>query len=420
MAAGRLSPTWIALSPVLPWLLSSCAAPTSDRVSSVTVTDSAGVRVASITALPSNVVEWRLISAPILSLSGVETGDSAAFARVGATRWLSDGRVIVADLGATRLLLFDSAGAFVRAFGRRGSGPGEFRSITSVSVLPGDVISTFDGGQRRLSAWHPNSGLVRTMTIGGGSLRSWPGDAWFWRDSLVVVQQISITPKDSVPQGGGVRRWPLRGQLSLRRSDGTTVANSSPFQAMYTALLPDGDTWAPFSNKAFTTVTSNRVYFGSGETFALRYVDSTFALSGVIRWPALDETLTGDEVRQVRDEAASVLAARMSTEEASRRLESNFDREILPTHRPSIGRVVADAEGQLWVERYEALRIGSELQKAGERWTILRPDGSPVARLVLPPDSRLEDVRGDRVLLVTRDSFDVQRVEVRQIRKGEG
>jgi 6-bladed beta-propeller len=313
-------------------------------------------------------------------VTGAESGDSSAFAMVGSVRWLSDGRLVVADVAASRLLVFDATGRFVRPLGRRGDGPGEFRNVGGITVLPGDSLVTFDASLRRLSVWHPDAGFVRSIPLTGESAEdSWPADAWLWRDGLVVVLQLSITPKDSVAPGAGVRRWPMRARLSLRDTSGQALRTSPWFDGMYTGLYATGD--------------------------------------GDLRWPAQRELLTGTEVDEVRSEARALAATRMKPERLRDAFAMNFAPEILPKERPAIGRVIVAPDGQLWVERFEATRLGARLQKPGDRWTILTPDGAPVARLTLPTLGRLEAVRGTRVAIVLRDSLDVQTVALYELRR---
>lgn len=377
--------------------------------------DSAGVRIVSITAAPSSVAEWRLSPTSLLTLTGAETGDSSAFANVGPVRLLSDGRIVVTDMAAHRLVVFDASGRYLRSLGREGSGPGEFRYVTSLTTLPGDSLATFDGRLRRLSIWHPDRGFVRAMSIGGGSDESWPDDAWLWRDSLIVVRQLSITPLESVGPGSGVRRWPMRARLTLHDVSGRLLETSPEFEAMYSGLHATGDTRLPFSNRPFTALASDRVYFGSGSRFTLSYLDANFDWIGDLRWPRQHEALTPEEVRQVRAEAEALAATRMPLERARARLATSFAPEILPKERPSIGRVLLALDGNLWIERFEAVRLGSALQKAGDRWTVLASDGRPLARLALPANSRLEAVLESRAVLVLRDSLDLQTVAVREL-----
>ena len=44
------------------------------------------------------------------------------------------GNIFISDGGNNRIVVLDSSGRFVRAFGRKGSGPGEFVSIGRISI----------------------------------------------------------------------------------------------------------------------------------------------------------------------------------------------------------------------------------------------------------------------------------------------
>ena len=57
------------------------------------------------------------------------------------------------------------------------------------------------------------------------------------------------------------------------------------------------------------------------------------------------------------------------------------------------------------------------VQKPGDQWSVLRDDGLPTATLRLPPQSRLEDIRGDEVVVVRRDSLDVQTVSIYRLKR---
>jgi hypothetical protein len=288
--------------------------------------------------------------------------------------------------------------------------------VGTLTVFAGDSISTFDARLRRLSLWHPDRGFVRSVTVDGSSLESAPTDAWVWGDHIVVLQ-VAVTPLESLPPAAGVRRWPMRAHLTLLDWAGRALGTSPTFDGMYTGLYDGGDARLPFSNQPFAALARDRVYFGSGADFAISYLNADFEWKGEIRWPAHRERLTLEEVDAVRDEAMALAGRRLPPEQLAARLAKNFAAEVLPEYRPAIGRVLVDDTDRLWVERFEATRLGSLLQKAGDRFTVLSAAGEPVARLKLPPATRLEDIRGNRALLVVRDSLDVQTVVVREIVK---
>ena len=345
----------------------------------------------------------------------METGDETAFAFVGPVRFLPGGGVVIADVASSRLLIYDADGRYARSLGRRGDGPGELRRLESITVDENGTIATFDPSLRRLSFWDPDRGYLRSINIAdGGSLESFPTNASPWRDSLAVVSRTATTPQESLPVTSGIRRWPTRAHLALRDSAGRILSTSPDFDGEYAGLDERGSLRLPFSHRPFVALAKDRVYFGSGDSFRIAYLDEDFSTAGEIRWPARSERLTSEEVERVRAEAIALISRRPLPPNP---FAKNFAPDMLPEYRPSIGRVFVDNDGMLWVERFEAIRMGTGAQVPGNQWSVLRHTGEPVAILNLPPKTRLEDIRGDEAVFVRRDSLDVQTVEIRRIKR---
>jgi len=387
------------------------------RDSSVQITDSAGVRLVTITSSPADLPAWRLADEPLYTITGATTGDSMALSLVGQVRWLADGGVVALDLEGSRLVVFDSTGRFMRALGRRGAGPGEMQWLTSMAVQRGDTITTYDRSLRRLSFWHAEHGYARQVSLNESDANDIsPMDAWAWQDSLVVVMLMRIPPPPPLLPGRTVVRWPMMMSLAVRNDSGRTLGTSPEFDGSYSALDAGGDSRLPFANVPFVALGPSAVYFGSGVDFRLRRLAPTFVLDEDMRWPRQQEPLTATEVDGVREESIRLLAQRIPLERAQRAFVGSFLPELLPVARPAIGRVFVDDRGRLWVERFEAVRLGSQLQTPATRWTILDADGTPIAALVLDPDTRLEDVRNDRAIVVRRDSLDVEYLAAYRLR----
>jgi hypothetical protein len=392
---------------------------TAPRDDGLTTRDSAGVRITivsqeAVRTLP----EWRLAETPEYVFDAASTGDSTAFALMGPVRWLNDGTIVIADLGGNRVQVYDSAGAYQRALGRPGQGPAEFANITSVTPMRADSLAVFDARQRRLSVWSASGGYVRQVGLqDGGSLEAGPVDAWPWRDSLVVVLHVGITPRPTLAAGETVKRWPMRAELILRDTSGRRRASSGAFDGVYTAAFSAGDAHAPFSHRPFATLVGESMVYGTGDRFQLTTLGATFTAASEIRIPALDEPFDRSEATRVHDETVGYLTPYMSADKARERLALSFDPAMFPDRRPSIGRVVSDDEGRLWVERFEPTRVGTQLQVPGSRWTVLAADGRPIARLQLPPRTRLEAVRGNRVAVVRWDELDVQSAAIHMLQR---
>jgi YYY domain-containing protein len=75
------------------------------------------------------------------------------------------GRVWVADFGNQRVQLFGPDGSFLRAFGSRGSGPGQFNDPCGIAVGPSGLVFVAD-------TWNSR---VQVFDDKGGWLREWDG-----------------------------------------------------------------------------------------------------------------------------------------------------------------------------------------------------------------------------------------------------
>lgn len=89
----------------------------------------------------------------------------ASFYEVAGIVLRSDGRVIVLDHAEPHVRVFGSDGAVVRAFGRQGSGPGEFRTPSFLLPAPGDAIDVIDIAARRMTRVDVNGRELSTSPL---------------------------------------------------------------------------------------------------------------------------------------------------------------------------------------------------------------------------------------------------------------
>ena len=105
----------------------------------------------------------------------------------------SRGRIYVANEGQSDIEVYDSAGVYRESIGRRGQGPGEYASISSLSVLPGDTLLVGDHMNRRLTHLSPTGRAVRTtpfQLIGTRRLIPRPGNGFLANANLSRRGQI--------------------------------------------------------------------------------------------------------------------------------------------------------------------------------------------------------------------------------------
>lgn len=92
-------------------------------------------------------------------------GDSLVF---GTVRQLIIGTkqdIYVSDPSSSHVYHFDEDGRFIRRFGSRGDGPGQFMFISGIATLQ-DTLYVFDAHTRRLSVFdHTAGGVVRSTVV---------------------------------------------------------------------------------------------------------------------------------------------------------------------------------------------------------------------------------------------------------------
>lgn len=151
---------------------------TSAALPAPTVRDSAGVRIVEHT-IDFEAAQVRqeggIGSQAILTLSGTprlvidsvpRSSDSQLHGVSGAV-FLDSGLLAVAHRSTAELLVLDSLGGLRNTIGKRGSGPGEFRTIEGPWRLSGGRIAAYDGAQRRVTVFAQDGTLLWNTTATG-------------------------------------------------------------------------------------------------------------------------------------------------------------------------------------------------------------------------------------------------------------
>src|SRR5262245_23705397 len=83
---------------------------------------------------------WVVSEQPILVIADSANPPGHEFNGISSARRRHDRSILVANAGAVELALYDSAGRFQRAVGRKGQGPGEFQGPISVFAWRADSL----------------------------------------------------------------------------------------------------------------------------------------------------------------------------------------------------------------------------------------------------------------------------------------
>lgn len=188
--------------------------------------------------------------APIQMVPLVTLGDADGPGVLGSFPMPSaptaDGLYLIADEGANGTIpVLDSTGTLVRTIGRNGAGPGEYRRVTRILMLPSDSIVVVDDQLRRATILAPDLSYARSFLLPAVPFDIAPlGDrllvassATPSRDSAIVIfdldgsvhaateSSIQVgappTPYWIAADGGGFWTAQWAGPLTLRRYDST-------------------------------------------------------------------------------------------------------------------------------------------------------------------------------------------------------
>lgn len=92
------------------------------------------------------------------------------FVRPTDVAWDAAGNIFVADgLGNARVAKFDKNGKFVKSWGKRGAGNGEFATVNSVAVDVQGNVYVADGGNKRVQVFDNNGTFKTTFTNTGNA-----------------------------------------------------------------------------------------------------------------------------------------------------------------------------------------------------------------------------------------------------------
>lgn len=176
------------------------------------------------------------------------------FSRVRELAFDGDGNLYVLDRGNHRVVVFDRSGAFVREFGRRGQGPGEFQNPFSLTTTSSGDVVVNDIGNRALVFLSPSGAYLKQVSL--ADIIDRPGRVRAAADGRILsisagretpegrFARLYVLPTRTGETGLELGRMPLAPmlQMRLRSSEGISRLRRTPVYAPepYFAVTSDG------------------------------------------------------------------------------------------------------------------------------------------------------------------------------------
>lgn len=408
-------PTLISASAVLFLSVAACAAsePTDELLTAAGEYETTGAVVVSHDRIPPSLPLWRIAQGPELRIGRVEGQGPDIFGRIASIVTTTAGDIVVADTRALEIRAFDSRGRFRWRAGSEGEGPGEFRRIDKLLLLPDDSILVLEDALARATLFNPAGEHVRTWRLHSEDPER-TGRATY----RGVLQNGVIVATILTYQGSVIERDHRRllHTLTYIAPDGSLLHEGPKFfgKIRYEEAVvlpqPTGNVSAivqrtpAIANQAVYAVGNDRVAVGAQGTGEIIIYDGKGVQQLIVKHPGRN---TRTDRRRFVEHA---VAAAGPQSRAAARQQAERDAERLPSTLPAFDRVVFDGSGRLWVEDY----VPPYEHERGD-WLVLDRQGTLVARARFPVGFDPHVIGREWVIGVTLDDLDVATVERRLI-----
>lgn len=343
---------------------------------------------------------WTLAESPRFSIDRASSEPEGFLIQPSAGEFFDDGSFVIADGGTRRLIWLDPDGRVMHASGRRGDGPGEFRSLSAIFRPEGGRdVWVWDSALRRLSRYDGRGDFVssRASPIGEPLPEAvLPGPIF-----------VSTAPADRSASG--------RGRYVLRDDEGRVLAEHP---ASLTTRRPAVS--VEFEGRTMNhgippgCVSDPGIVAIGPELLALDPAQGTveaIARDGgrVVRHrverrePVTDDARTAVEMMLER---RFTIPGREAPDRVRRDAIEQL-REAMGDTLPAWQDVVVDASGTLWLEVAECPRATD-----ATTYRVLDLEDGRTGSVVVPDGLTVLAVRGRDVLVRRLDDLGIPHVEM--------
>jgi len=382
-----------------------CEAGVDGGGDAVVVTDSAGITI--ITAPGDGLdrpLDVQLAAEPHLRIGSIDGGAETQLTAIVAVARLSDGRLMVAELGDEPLRIFSSDGTFLNWVGRVGQGPGEFTYAVDAGVIDGDTLWLYDARTRDLELYTPDGTSVRTFrpeapdgAPNAGRSRMHPDGRVIREGTTFDLENIDRSQDFQEEVVVSVAGREGRDAVAVTGGDGATY--TFPFPGTFTSMYD-----LRFASRPDFAYARDLMYRADPGPFEIREISYEGELLRILRIerarePVPEQIIQGYEQR-TRDQLREM-------EETNGRpvfppIEERLANYTYADSLPHFDNPIVDAQGRLWVTQYT-----DHVEIEATRWWRIGSEGGVDGYLDVPERFYPRLIDGEEIIGTQVGDLDV-------------
>jgi hypothetical protein len=384
------------------------------------VRDSAGIRIVENPArgIWTDESRWHLHEELRI---GVAEGDpELQFGSVTGLDVDAEGHIWVLDNQASRIRVFDAEGTLLRAFGRRGQGPGELsQQAMGLFVGPDGAALVADMANQRMVRVDAQGEPLETrpidLTAGIPMLYGAGGDGG-------IYQQVRLM---SLPGMAPIEGGPRDYILALR-PDGSIADTVAELVSGTTFEFGEGGmpTIRIFSpENVWAVTTGGQLVTGVNSTYSLALREPGGEPTTILRRESARRAVTDSDQRSFRDAMRRAWTDAGMPEAVAAQMEQGVQFE---PNWPALAALIPGPEGTLWVQRVDpegaldpsAFEDLQNFQFGSRGWDVFDREGRYLGILEMPEGFTPRRVVDNAVYGIHTDDLGIQRVARYRIARG--